>query len=173
MKNKPQWLIDAENEMEGFSKAKWSKHTDRQISRILSGALSQKRHDVEYQSEMGKRGGAKGAAVARENTIQKLGYEGYCNLMKENCYDTLTNEKKKEFHSLGGVTQAANKTIARDLLLLPFVDLIPKDIWIEKSEIIKAFENCEVHNAVHKFMSYHKDKFTTNGARGGNVRYQF
>ena len=171
--NKPEWLRKAEEEQAKFNETKWAKYTDSQLASVNGGATAKPRYDSKYQSEQGIKGGAKRAKVVRDRQIAEMGYEGYCQWKKENGYDKFTDEKKKEFHSLGGETTAANKRIERDVLLLPFVDLIPKDIWIKKSEIIKAFEGCEVHNACHKFMSYHQDKFITNSARGVHSRYYF
>ena len=171
--NKPDWLIKAEKEQAKFNETKWAKYTDSQIDMVIGGATALPRYDSEYQKVQGIKGGAVRAKLVRDRQIAEMGYDGYCKWKKENGYDKFTDEKKKEFHSLGGVTTSENKRIARDILLLPFVDFIPKDIWIKKSEIIKAFEGCEVNGAVHKFMCYHQDKFSTNGARGTNVRYLF
>ena len=125
MKNKPQWLIDAENKINQFAETKFGKLSQAKIDQINGGATAAPRYDSNYQSEMGKRGGAKGAAVAKQNLIDKLGWEGYCQWKKENGYDRFSDEKKAEFHKKGQLASAKVATAKKNTTIEKIIEDLP------------------------------------------------
>ena len=120
--NKPEWLLKAEEEQAKFLETKWAKYTDSQLASVNGGATARPRYDSEYQSEMGKRGGAKGAAVAESSQRDKYGDE-YNKVMKSRLYDNLKN--KEEFHKAGAAASAASRTAKKNALIEEIIKDLP------------------------------------------------
>ena len=183
MKNKPEWLIKAEEEQAKYNETKWAKMPESKIQGAL--VLSEFTDDIEHQkkafakvlennpdhqSYAGKIGGTIGGVNAAANEREKYGEE-YNAVMKSRLYDNLKN--KEEFHKKGQAAAVANQAKKRNAILAPYYDKIPKDVWITAKELDNVFEGCEILDAGFKFRKYFPHLVKHNGIRGIHSKYMF
>ena len=169
---KPQWLIDAENEINIAANTKYGKMTDQYINAGIGGSNSTNRYDSEYQSKMGKLGGKKGAEVSWKTKLEKHeGLEGVKKVMKDQ-FLKQSEEFKKEFHSKGAQVSGINRSKVAKEQCLRIINNLPDSEWFTIKEIEEA---CNKEGKLKSYFAdvrrYYPNTFETFG-RGGNTKYK-
>ena len=171
--NKPQWQIDAEKLIAEFNKTDISKRSQASLNQAENAAIqrakrtpealvkaakggskSMNRYDSEYQSKMGKKGGAIGARVAYQNQIEKYGEEGYRKLVKERIYESKTEKEKSEFHKKGAAKSHANRRAQLNIILENIFNDLPDTFTQPETEeiMIKYGKGKAYFNDVRRLM---------------------
>ena len=151
-------LVDSQNKEK---EDKFIAHQKYAFSQLIE-------NNPDHQSYAGKIGGPKGGKACHESMIARYGEDGYKKIMKSR-YDSRDNTK---FHSEGGITTGKIKAAKRDVVLIPIINSLPKNEWFDVNVLKAACKDSPLLNSKMKILLYHKDKITTNAARGSNVRYK-
>lgn len=194
--NKPQWLIDAENEIEKFNNSEFGKKSQGKINQALNaeiqrakiddvskkkaaegGKKSTTRKNSKLQSKYAKIGASKGGNKSWNNLVEKVGLVEAKRISRERLFSNMTHEQMIANTKKATKVSHENRRKKLDLVLDSIIAELPT-IAFSKKEVsdimIKYGKGPTYFSDVYR---QRKDSFKIVGKRtpvkgGSTILYQ-